>query len=1362
MNKAQIAAPAAGSQAGVFVLFQSVLGFGGGGGRGRRHRLRLFSLLLVAILGVLAFTAASAFAGAPAVISESASGVKASEARLEAVVDPGDEVTECHFQYGTASVTENEVQCEQAVIEGEEQGVGVTVVGLAEHTTYHYRVVLKNLKAEEATGNQEELETALTPETPVTEAAEKVTGNTATFRGELNPHVKATNGYYFAYNTDGGCTGGDTTAAGEETEVEERKVSTAVTGLEPLRDYSVCLVSTNAAGEEAVGNAVAFKTPAARPVVESESDAPFPASEANPFPRPANEIRLEAIVNPNNQATVCQFQYGTEPSLKNATTTVCEPGGLEGFGGQGVALNVTGLQENTTYYYRVVASNATGAEQGPTEQFETALSPSTPEEAAATGVTASTATLNGVLNPAGARAKEPGIYKFLYLRSSTECRYGPGEAEEKSLIPEAAINPIVERRLDEYRAKVGQGVTPNESAPASKEDAVNAEVSALVPEVPSVNGRIPLLPHTTYTFCLAVRNEAGEETVGPPETFTTSSQAPIVSGESSTEISLSGVTLTAQVNPGGLATTYHVEYGTSTGYDSTTPETSAGYATEPVAISAQLSGLEPGTLYDYRFVATNALGTVTDSENKTFTTLSPAPTPGQESCPNAAARRGPSATSPDCRAYEQLTPVNKGGAEDIFAPFRRPDGAVFSPAGGYPSEDGDRFLLTTTASLKDESAAGANAYVFSRGADGWSMKSLAAPGLGVQSISAGELLFSPELSRFAYRDDLGSQGGDTESARPEVILAGSLGESYATIEQSTNAESTLTGASADLSRVVFEGPNHLLAPGDSGQDPHTDALYESADGAECSSQTSNCKLVNVETDGALVSACGARLGLGVQSGGEHNAVSSDGSKIFFTAPEPSPNNLNAPGCWGEGGRFNYGQDIEELNNVLYDPPQVYMRVDGARTVDVSEPAPDAREHVRYPAVYAGASANGEKVFFLSQGELTADATSHDDELYEYDTQTGVLTRISHGDTGTAEGRVLQVPVISNDGSAVYFTSHSQLAPGAPPVPEGAPNNPYSAPVDLYRYDTNSEATTYIATIGADEYPADSTDIWWFPNALGRVFSFGLEPQGNWYSTPDGQYLAFASETSLTGFDNTLASGVSQAECPPFADGNGGTKCSEVYLYSAASNKLVCVSCDPGGKAPVSNAEIERSPVEGRADGPMRAVSEGGEYVFFDSGDALVPDALSGVLHVYEWHDGKVSLISAPGDPSASFFLGSSPSGSNVFFSSYSQLVPQDTDAESDLYDARIDGGFEGSAPPSCTGSGCQGVPDAPPVFATPASATFAGTGNFSSEPPAPPAKPVVKKTARCKKGFTRKKNKCVRTKAKKKAKKPSNERRVSR
>jgi hypothetical protein len=89
-----------------------------------------------------------------------------------------------------------------------------------------------------------------------------------------------------------------------------------------------------------------------------------------------------------------------------------------------------------------------------------------------------------------------------------------------------------------------------------------------------------------------------------------------------TAVGPSSANATGTVNPGGQATTWYVEYGTSTSYGSRTPNRSAGSGTANVAVSAPLSGLAPGTTYHYRVVATNAAGTSRGADG-IFVTLSP-------------------------------------------------------------------------------------------------------------------------------------------------------------------------------------------------------------------------------------------------------------------------------------------------------------------------------------------------------------------------------------------------------------------------------------------------------------------------------------------------------------------------------------------------------------------------------------------------------------------------------------------------------------------------------------------------------------------------------------------------------------------
>ena len=77
------------------------------------------------------------------------------------------------------------------------------------------------------------------------------------------------------------------------------------------------------------------------------------------------------------------------------------------------------------------------------------------------------------------------------------------------------------------------------------------------------------------------------------------------------------------MNPGGQATTWYVEYGTSTSYGAKTANVSAGSGTANTAVSANLTGLTPGTTYHYRVVATNSAGTARGADGIFTTSAAP-------------------------------------------------------------------------------------------------------------------------------------------------------------------------------------------------------------------------------------------------------------------------------------------------------------------------------------------------------------------------------------------------------------------------------------------------------------------------------------------------------------------------------------------------------------------------------------------------------------------------------------------------------------------------------------------------------------------------------------------------------------------
>lgn len=119
-----------------------------------------------------------------------------------------------------------------------------------------------------------------------------------------------------------------------------------------------------------------------------------------------------------------------------------------------------------------------------------------------------------------------------------------------------------------------------------------------------------LTANTTYHFRVVAANPSGT-TLGDDETFRTADNPapPAITGQQAQDVTVDAARLTANLDANRSATGFHFEYGTTTRFGSRTPERAGGAATDPVAVSEPLSGLQPATRYRWRLVATNAAGT---------------------------------------------------------------------------------------------------------------------------------------------------------------------------------------------------------------------------------------------------------------------------------------------------------------------------------------------------------------------------------------------------------------------------------------------------------------------------------------------------------------------------------------------------------------------------------------------------------------------------------------------------------------------------------------------------------------------------------------------------------------------------------
>lgn len=382
----------------------------------------------------------------------------------------------------------------------------------------------------------------------------------------------------------------------------------------------------------------------------------------------------------------------------------------------------------------------------------------------------------------------------------------------------------------------------------------------------------------------------------------------------------------------------------------------------------------------------------------------------------------------------------------------------------------------------------------------------------------------------------------------------------------------------------------------------------------------------------------------------------------------------------------------------------------------------------YEAHFQAATEDGSKIFY------TVEPTYPQKQLWVCET-VEVNGKLECAATEIAPTTVGLTLGINDAGTTVYFVSTAALAGAA----EAGANNLYVAHLEGGKWESR-----FIAKLSSEDV-----------HDWGRDVGTG---EGLYLMTasaaPDGRYLEFMSDRSLTGYDNH--------------DAVSGEPDQEVFLYDDQTQKLVCASCDPTGARPdgsylsfddetlvnkqnVWSGNWVAASVPGwdllglqKAPRQFRFLSDQGR-VFFNSSDSLVPQDNNGQQDVYEYEpsgtgscpraEGCVNLISSGKSGQESVFLESSASGNDVFFVTTEQLTSQDTDTAFDVYDAHVCSSAVPctqtpvSPPPCSSGESCKPAQTPQPsIFGAPASATFTGAGNLA--PAAPATRKVTGSNAR--------------------------------
>ncbi len=992
---------------------------------------------------------------------------------------------------------------------------------------------------------------------------------------------------------------------------------------------------------------------------------------------------LTGHVDPaSGETTKCYFEYGTTTAYKSGRIP-CAPA-TPYTSAQDVTANLSGLTPETTYHYRLVASNGKIIAFGSDETVTPHAVKELTTEAAS--VEPTSATLNGSFIGNG----EETHYHFEYVTGEHFNHEGFAHATE-------APKP-------EANAGSATGLTK-----------VQADIQGL-------------LQITEYHFRSVAGNHVGT-TVGNELVFTTPPSAPLITVGSAADAHSESVLLRGRINPGGAKTTYHFEYGTgecSAGActKAPIPDLEVGSGNAYQSVSTHLTGLTPATTYHYRVIATNKLGTTAGPEN-TFTTF-PYTAEINDTCPNALARQQTGAALLlDCRAYELVSAANTGGydVESSLVPGQ-------SPYAGYPQASGatgtSRVLYgvhdgAIPGVAGDPTNRGVDPYIATRGADGWSTTYLGIPAdnpFAAAPFSSVPTGADASLDTFAF----GGAGGCSpcfEGGYTGIPVRLPGGEEV--VQGMVPAPGFEPGPTATpdgyIAHDLSAGGEHLIFGSTSrfaagGNDETGDvSIYDR-------------NLATHETHVLSDDPAGHPLSC-IQGEGQCSAAHHDSGGIAELAVS------------ADGSHVLLGQKVSEDadHNVYY---HLYMDIgDSEKSIDLTpgviseHGGPGFAEGV----LFDGMSADGSRVFFTTKDKLTADDTDESADIYaaEVSGESASLTRISTGEGGAGntdaceavenangphwntvgpEEENCSVLAIGGGGGvaegngSIYFLSPEQLQAGK--GVQDQPNLYLAAP---------GEGLRFIATLSPED-----------PVVLDALREAGTRHTADFQTTPSGRFAVFTSTLPLSGYQS---------------EGH-----AEVYRYDAVTEALACASCNPTNETAASDATLASDGQSLTEDGrvffnstdPLVLRATNARQNVYEWEPSATGTCGPENPDYFAQTGDCLSLISSGQSPFDSSLLGASADGTDVFFFTHDSLAPQDRNgAIAKLYDARADGGFFviPESPLCASSDECHGPGSKAPPPQEVRTHANAPSGNATEPGKSSKANP-------CKPGFLVKHGRCVR------------------
>lgn len=322
-----------------------------------------------------------------------------------------------------------------------------------------------------------------------------------------------------------------------------------------------------------------------------------------------------------------------------------------------------------------------------------------------------------------------------------------------------------------------------------------------------------------------------------------------------------------------------------------------------------------------------------------------------------------------------------------------------------------------------------------------------------------------------------------------------------------------------------------------------------------------------------------------------------------------------------------------------------------------------------PGLLPWASEDGSRIYF---GSLETERGVYLREAGE--TKAISVSEVSGEPTGPQPGEFFGT---SKDGRYAFFATLE----GGVKLTADAPGDSG----DLFRYDAVEETL---------EYLGDNVSIGLFTPNASYAYALGVSEDGGTFYFRDasaetkvwreGELQTVSSESVLQGSATISPDG------RYFAYREGG----DLHLYDSVAEEDDCASCFPDGSS--GQAELPNLTERTIGEHLPQSVTNSGQF-FFTSTSRLVAADVNGVADVYEYKNGKASLVSPGNAPFPATFGDISKDGSDVFFTTQQKLVGRDNDGSVDIYDARIGGGLAAqnpSPPQECLRDDCKAAPSA--------------------------------------------------------------------